>query len=72
MKNCYVYIGLFLLFGYLPVYGQEAQNIQGVEVDTVEYRFALGVQVGTDIGGAVPVPFKYIPETFNPYPRLNL
>lgn len=72
MKNCYLYIGLFLLFGYLPVYGQETQNIQGVEVDTVEYRFALGVQVGTDIGGAVPVPFKYIPETFNPYPRLNL
>lgn len=35
-------------------------------------RWALGVQLGTDIGGAIPVPFKYIPSTFNPYPKLNI
>lgn len=40
--------------------------------DVVDYRFALGVQVGTDVGGAIPVPFRYIPETFNPYPKLDL
>lgn len=34
--------------------------------------FRAGVLIGTDIGGAVPVPFKYIPSTFNPYPQLNL
>lgn len=37
----------------------------------VEYRFALGVQIGTDIGGALPFPFKNIPSTFNPYPKLS-
>ena len=35
-------------------------------------RFKAGVMVGTDIGGAIPVPMRYIPETFNPYPQLNL
>ena len=30
--------------------------------------FRAGVLIGTDIGGAIPVPFKYIPSTFNPYP----
>ncbi len=34
--------------------------------------FRAGVLIGTDIGGAVPVPFRYIPSTFNPYPQLNL
>ncbi len=33
--------------------------------------FRAGVLIGTDIGGAVPVPFKYIPSTFNPYPHLK-
>lgn len=37
----------------------------------VDYRFALGVQIGTDIGGALPFPFKHIPSTFNPYPKLT-
>lgn len=34
--------------------------------------WAIGVQLGTDIGGAIPVPFRYIPKTFNPYPKLNV
>lgn len=34
--------------------------------------FKAGVMLGTDIGGAIPVPFRYIPSTFNPYPQLNL
>lgn len=37
----------------------------------VDYRFALGVQIGTDIGGAIPFPMSYIPQTFNPSPRLS-
>lgn len=36
----------------------------------VEYRFALGVQLGTDIGGAIPFPFSNVPSPFNPYPQL--
>lgn len=36
------------------------------------YRFGLGIQLGSDIGGAIPFPFKHIPSTYNPYPKLNL
>lgn len=42
-------------------------------LDKAEGRnWAFGVQLGTDIGGAIPFPFKYIPSTFNPYPKLNV
>ena len=30
----------------------------------------LTVQVGTDIGGAIPVPFSYIPDVFVPTPKV--
>lgn len=36
-----------------------------------ERVFSFGVQVGTDIGGAVPIPFKAVGGSFNPYPKLN-
>ena len=68
MKHYIIYILVFLICGAFAAQGQE--NIK--KTDDVDYRFALGVQLGTDIGGAVPFPFKYIPETFNPYPKLNL
>lgn len=35
-----------------------------------DYRFSLAVQIGTDIGGAIPVPMRYMPDTFNPYPSI--
>lgn len=35
-------------------------------------RISFGILVQTDIGGAIPVPFKYIPKQFNPYPQLNI
>ena len=38
----------------------------------MQRRLAIGVQVGTDIGGAVPFPFKHIPDKFNPYPQLSI
>lgn len=67
MKH-YIYTLIFLICIAIPAVGQE--KVKATE--DVDYRFALGVQLGTDIGGAVPFPFKYIPETFNPYPKLNL
>ncbi len=33
-------------------------------------RHIIGVQVGTDIGGAVPFPLSNIPETFKPIPKI--
>lgn len=32
---------------------------------------SLGVQVGVNIGGAVPYPLKHIPEAINAYPQLT-
>ena len=68
MKHYIIYTLIFLICGAFSVQGQEKVR----KTDSVDYRFALGVQLGTDIGGAVPFPFKHIPETFNPYPKLNL
>lgn len=68
MKHCIIYILLFLVLGAFSAKGQE----KATDTKDVDYRFALGVQLGTDIGGAVPFPLKYVPETFNPYPKLNL
>jgi hypothetical protein len=33
---------------------------------------AVALQLGTDIGGAIPFPLRHVPGTYNPYPRLNL
>lgn len=62
-----IYISVLLLFCTL---GASAQQDTTNKKD-VEYRFALGVQLGTDIGGAIPFPFSNVPNPFNPYPRLS-
>ena len=62
-----LYILLFLAGSVSSVFA--GRNTTGMS-DEVEYRFALGVQLGTDIGGAIPFPFKHVPSPFNPYPRL--
>ena len=59
MKYYIIYTLIFLICGASSVQGQEKVR----KTDSVDYRFALGVQLGTDIGGAVPFPFKHIPET---------
>ena len=33
--------------------------------------FSVAVQMGTDIGGAAPVPLRAVGGAFNPYPKLN-
>ncbi len=32
----------------------------------------FGVQVGTDVGGALPTKLEFIPEVFTPYPKLSV
>lgn len=68
----YIYL-LFILFISVQVAGAKntLKDAADEEAKDVEYRFALGVQLGTDIGGAIPFPFKHIPSTFNPYPKLT-
>lgn len=72
-----IYTTLLLLIGSLAVIAQTElpQDTLSYAADSsgakVEYRFALGVQLGTDIGGAIPFPFKNVPHPFNPYPKLS-
>lgn len=68
MMKYTIYISILLLCFSANAFAQE--NTQQQEDDS--YRFALGVQLGTDIGGAIPFPFKHVPSTFNPYPKLNI
>ena len=42
------------------------------DTTALKRRISIGVLVGTDIGGAVPYPFKHIPDKFNPYPQLSI
>lgn len=51
-----------------------ADNDENNAADTtaLKRRISLGVQIGTDIGGAIPVPLSYIPDKFNPYPQLSV
>ena len=72
MKNCRIYLIVALLLGAVTTFAGEQSSSDSLASQQVDYRFALGVQLGTDVGGAIPVPFKYIPETFNPYPKLDL
>lgn len=61
---------LSLLF--LLCFGVYAFAQDELKDNSAENRFSVAVQMGTDIGGAVPFPFKHTPSTFNPYPKLNL
>ena len=58
-----IYLLLVLLFCTLNIVAKERNQSQpimtqtdSISDDRVEYRFALGVQLGTDIGGAIPFP----------------
>ena len=48
------------------------EKINNIDKWALGRRWAIGVQAGTDVGGAIPVPIENIPKTFNPYPRLNI
>ena len=73
-----IYLLLVLLFCTLNIVAKERNQSQPIMTQTVsmshdrvEYLFALGVQLGTDIGGAIPFPFSNVPDVFNPYPKLS-
>lgn len=56
-----------LLFSGGPVMAQSADSL------TVPFQpiFAVSAQIGTDIGGAIPVPFSAVGGSLNAYPKLN-
>ena len=72
-----IYLLIISLFCTLSLAAEERNQSKPVKTqadsisDQVEYRFALGVQLGTDIGGAIPFPFSNVPDVFNPYPKLS-
>lgn len=67
-----LYIFTVLLFSTSGVFAVQPDLLAAKDSTrkNVEYRFALGVQLGTDIGGAIPFPFSNVPNPFNPYPKL--
>lgn len=70
-----IYLLLITLFACPTLWAADGgKNSEPEKKDTVvlKRRIALGVQTGTDIGGAVPFPFKHIPDKFNPYPQLSI
>jgi hypothetical protein len=68
MKRIYIFI--FALFCSSSLWAQ--QDSSQIDMPTTRSTVDIAVQLGTDVGGCVPFPFKYIPETFNMYPKLNL
>ena len=76
MKNIKILITLLAIVVSASVSAQQATDghKQGVIHNIFSKMPAVtgGVLVGTDIGGAIPMPMKYIPKTFNPYPQLNI
>jgi len=49
-----------------------AQAQEGEATLFGDHTLSLGVQVGSDIGGAVPYPLSNIPSPMNAYPRVNV
>ena len=49
-----------------------ADTENSADTTVLKRRISLGVQIGTDIGGAIPVPLSNIPDKFNPYPQLSV
>ncbi|MGL5682737.1 MAG: outer membrane beta-barrel protein [Marinifilaceae bacterium] len=43
----------------------------GADNRMINDRFAIALQIGTDIGGAIPMPLRYVPKRFAPYPRMS-
>lgn len=65
------YILLLFPFFSFPAFAQDTASADSLNNNPkVEYRFALGIQLGTDIGGAIPFPLSNVPSPFNPYPQL--
>ena len=72
-RQTYLFLALFAAL--VSLHQAEAATIaQPEKNDTslLKRRIAVGFLVGTDIGGAVPFPFKHIPKKFNPYPQLSV
>ncbi|MDD2289562.1 MAG: outer membrane beta-barrel protein [Bacteroidales bacterium] len=48
-----------------------ALHVAAQERDTFFTSFCIAPQIGTDIGGTIPIPFSSIGGAFNAYPKLN-
>lgn len=55
-----------MIFSWMP-----ALHVAAQERDTFVTSFCIAPQIGTDIGGTIPIPFSSIGGAFNAYPKLN-
>ncbi|HNR27734.1 MAG TPA: outer membrane beta-barrel protein [Bacteroidales bacterium] len=51
--------------------GMPLQNLKAQESEAFTSLFCIAPQIGTDIGGTIPIPFSAIGGPFNAYPKLN-
>ena len=57
---------LTMAFFWMP-----APHLAAQETDSFTSSFCIAPQIGTDIGGTLPIPFSAIGGAFNAYPKLN-
>ena len=67
-KKIYILCAMFCLIAMHA----SADTENSADTTVLKRRISLGVQIGTDIGGAIPVPLSNIPDKFNPYPQLSI
>lgn len=70
-RQAYLLLAVLIALGSLHAQAVGSRDPEKTDT-TLKRRIAIGVLAGTDIGGAVPFPFKHIPDKFNPYPQLSV
>jgi hypothetical protein len=68
-----IWLLILLILPFIQLKSQE-EEIPIIEIRSISnpYKFAVGVSVGTDIGGAIPFPVSNVPGTIRAYPDINV
>ena len=76
MKKTLIIIGCAICWtaGYAQEIDSAARPVNRIAGNRIfgDYKLSLGVQIGADIGGAVPYPLRYLPDAINAYPQVNV
>jgi hypothetical protein len=68
-----IWIFLLWIFSFISIHAYEEEiSVIGIRSITNPYKFAVGLNIGTDLGGAVPFPVSNVPGIIRAYPDINL